>query len=311
MRFACNGWLQQVSSWRGLSCSALRSSFRRAVYNAGSGRSSKRTELRPSPSAASSAQTTAHVGNRRHGPCLQSPSTTGLSVAGLQSQDAGDRLQAGFQSLVPKSRLKSTVKAMIEYVLEPPCLRPVAFLALSRPTSARLYNPSDNPIVNIIVKTRLKSPSECSACRQPCGHTCRMAWRNSRVNMAANYIVENATTKTRGFTAGCTRDFNGQSGPSIQRQPSQSTMKTACGSGGSYTGLYRRLDPAWKGMVSTATETQVWRPAEAKLRRGRSRRDEEDARNGEIKAPGVHLVETISPRRCRRQPRHNQTSTPA
>jgi len=75
-----------------------------------------------------------------------------------------------------------------------------------------------------------------------------------------------------------------------------------------------RFDPVWNGIVSTAMETQVWRPAETGLRTASRRRDEEDARNGEIEVldreRGMSFVETLSPRRCQRRPRHSQTSTP-
>jgi len=71
-------------------------------------------------------------------------------------------------------------------------------------------------VAEIIVKTGLKSRSECSACRHPSGHALRMPGQKAWANQAIIYALETAVTKTWGFTGRGTTGFTRRNSLSIR-----------------------------------------------------------------------------------------------
>jgi hypothetical protein len=138
-------------------------------------------------------------------------------------------VQAVCRSLVLKRWLRTAVRAMIEYVLEPPCRSQFAFWHLHDRLQPSFHRPPDTSIVKIIVKTRMKCQSESSACRHPCRHAFEMARRKPRVNMTATCIIANRGLNMQGLINRRTTDFTMMRNLSIQRQPYESTMKAVAG----------------------------------------------------------------------------------
>jgi hypothetical protein len=101
--------------------------------------------------------------SRQQPPPRPQPSTTPAkrpSEAGLQTQVAEGLIQAGCRRLVPKSRLESTVNMMVQPALEPDAYGPLPFWHLHDRLQQGFDSRPDNPIMKIIVKTRLKRRSE-------------------------------------------------------------------------------------------------------------------------------------------------------